>query len=234
MDLTKILKNAPDGVELYSPLCGPCELNRVTKKTITVTSKRNKGFSFMFDEQGKKDEVSDCLLWPSAECNNWDNWQHVLFKEEHTIVHNNTICKIISIDEETTKLLFSDNTTDTFSTAHMQRARWADEKESTNYCIILGENFINETHEKDMKITEQTEGRVGLQPFDKVLARDLDHDCWHATVFSHIDKKRSQIYTYRVAGGWYYQCIPYNDETKHLLGTTDEAPEKYITWEKTE
>ena len=25
--------------------------------------------------------------------------------------------------------------------------------------------------------------------------------------------------------------IPYNDETKHLVGTTDEAPEFYRYWE---
>ena len=25
--------------------------------------------------------------------------------------------------------------------------------------------------------------------------------------------------------------IPYNDETKHLVGTTDEAPEYYRYWE---
>ena len=29
----------------------------------------------------------------------------------------------------------------------------------------------------------------------------------------------------------YDKCIPYNDETKHLLGTSDEAPEYYRYWE---
>ena len=27
------------------------------------------------------------------------------------------------------------------------------------------------------------------------------------------------------------KVIPYNDETKHLVGTTDEAPEFYKYWE---
>ena len=26
-------------------------------------------------------------------------------------------------------------------------------------------------------------------------------------------------------------CVPYNDDTKHLVGTTDEAPEYYRYWE---
>ena len=29
----------------------------------------------------------------------------------------------------------------------------------------------------------------------------------------------------------YYYCIPYNEETKHLVGTTNEAPEFYRYWE---
>ena len=36
---------------------------------------------------------------------------------------------------------------------------------------------------------------------------------------------------YRICDNCYYdQCIPYNDETKHLIGTTDDAPEKYKVW----
>ena len=30
---------------------------------------------------------------------------------------------------------------------------------------------------------------------------------------------------------YYKCCIPYNDETKHLLGTTEEAPDYYKYWE---
>lgn len=31
------------------------------------------------------------------------------------------------------------------------------------------------------------------------------------------------------AGAW-CQCIPYNEETKHLVGTTDMPDSKYINW----
>ena len=27
------------------------------------------------------------------------------------------------------------------------------------------------------------------------------------------------------------RCIPYNEDTKHLVGTTEEAPEYYRNWE---
>lgn len=68
-----------------------------------------------------------------------------------------------------------------------------------------------------------------LQPYDKVLIRDAGYDRWTCNMFSHIDNKLECNY---VCGGfaWKY-CIPYNEDTKHLVGTDDEAPEYYRYWE---
>ena len=68
-----------------------------------------------------------------------------------------------------------------------------------------------------------------LQPFDKVLARDRDSEDWTCGFFSHKDE--GIAYSYRCVGTPFIYCIPYNDETKHLLGTSDEAPEYYRYWE---
>ena len=68
-----------------------------------------------------------------------------------------------------------------------------------------------------------------LQPFDKVLARDYFHDEWMCTFFSHIRENSDSPYV-GVNLDWRC-CIPYNDNTKHLVGTTDEAPEYYRYWE---
>ena len=72
-----------------------------------------------------------------------------------------------------------------------------------------------------------------LNAFDRVLVR-LRKDCiWHATFFSHYDKEvKWGCYPFVTTGSRSYsECIPYNDETKHLLGTTEEAPEFYRYWE---
>lgn len=72
-----------------------------------------------------------------------------------------------------------------------------------------------------------------LVAFDKVLVR-LRKDCiWHATFFSHYDKEvKWGCYPFVTTGSRSYsECIPYNDETKHLLGTSEEAPEYYRYWE---
>ena len=65
-----------------------------------------------------------------------------------------------------------------------------------------------------------------LQPFDKVLVRDDYKEHWLCRFFSHIVDE-VHIYKYITIGSTYKYCIPYNDDTKHLVGTTDEAPEFY-------
>lgn len=68
-----------------------------------------------------------------------------------------------------------------------------------------------------------------LQPFDKVIARDYNTEKWRCDFFSHTTE--SGVYKYATIKYVFRQCIPYNDDTKHLVGTTDEAPEFYRYWE---
>ena len=65
-----------------------------------------------------------------------------------------------------------------------------------------------------------------LKPFDKVLVRDNINNPWVCDHFSYINHANICITTDRCK-----YCIPYNDDTKHLLGTTEEAPEYYRYWE---
>ena len=68
-----------------------------------------------------------------------------------------------------------------------------------------------------------------LKPFDKVLMRIGNNDYkWSCDLFSYINNDTCR---YHGVGYCAKYCIPYNDETKHLLGTTDEAPEYYRYWE---
>ena len=67
-----------------------------------------------------------------------------------------------------------------------------------------------------------------LKPFDMVLVRDNMEE-WSCSFFSHIRKNTG--YPYKVSCSSYEKCIPYNDETKHLVGTKEEAPEYYKYWE---
>ena len=69
-----------------------------------------------------------------------------------------------------------------------------------------------------------------LQPFDKVLSRYGTESNWMCTFFSHIiDKVNPYV---DCNGITVHVCIPYNDDTKHLVGTNKDCPEYYKWWEK--
>ena len=72
-----------------------------------------------------------------------------------------------------------------------------------------------------------------LKPFDKVLVRQKDYTDvpWKVDFYSHKDVYTNGDLFYVCVCSPYRCCIPYNDETKHLVGTTDEAPEYYRYWE---
>lgn len=57
-----------------------------------------------------------------------------------------------------------------------------------------------------------------FKPFDKVLVRDNDTAIWQTAIYSHYDKEWGHMANSKV---WDF-CIPYNEQTKHLLGTTDD------------
>ncbi len=68
-----------------------------------------------------------------------------------------------------------------------------------------------------------------LQPFDKVLGRNQKSQKWKCQLFSNIRKNTN--YPYVCLGYYFRYCIPYNNNTKHLVSTTEEAPEYYRYWE---
>ena len=71
-----------------------------------------------------------------------------------------------------------------------------------------------------------------LKPFDRVLVSYgvSGESNWKCKLFSHIDNNES-TYKYDCCDALYQYCIPYNDDTKHLVGTAEEAPEYYRYWE---
>ena len=69
-----------------------------------------------------------------------------------------------------------------------------------------------------------------LQPFDKVLVRDIKTTNWKCKFFSHISESKNNYFV--CTDSIWKHCIPYNDETKYLVGTTKEAPEYYCYWEE--
>lgn len=66
-----------------------------------------------------------------------------------------------------------------------------------------------------------------LQSFDKVICRN-GLGVWHCDFFSSF--METWACPYVCISGSYTYCIPYNDDTKRLVGTNDDAPEYYEYW----
>lgn len=69
-----------------------------------------------------------------------------------------------------------------------------------------------------------------LKSFDKVFAKCNNSESWKVQLFSHIIED-DKICPYVCISYNYKYCIPYNNDTKHLVGTNEEAPDYYRYWE---
>ena len=70
---------------------------------------------------------------------------------------------------------------------------------------------------------------IPFKHFDKVLVRDTREGEWKCTFFSHCIP--TALYPFTTVSGLYKYCIPYNSETGHLVGTTEDCPSEYKIWE---
>lgn len=60
--------------------------------------------------------------------------------------------------------------------------------------------------------------KVEFKPYDKVVVRDREDLVWFADLFSHIDKENNR---FACVGNFWNVCLPYNEETAKLIGTTN-------------
>ena len=80
--------------------------------------------------------------------------------------------------------------------------------------------FAEETDAKKKQVVDLKIKWITPKPFDRVITRNAYDDIWTANIFSHMNSCGEYV-TIGCAGGYHY-CIPYNEETAHLIGTTDE------------
>lgn len=78
LNIAKILKDAPKGTKLYSPICGECELNCVDNSvTLSIVVSVDGCGNFYFTNEGKHRDISnaECLLFPSKENRDWSTFK---------------------------------------------------------------------------------------------------------------------------------------------------------------
>lgn len=125
-------------------------------------------------------------------------------------IYKHTLYFYVSIDE-TFGLLFDDNC------VSAEGYRFATEEEKQQLFSALAKE--GKAWDKKKEVVD-LKPKVDLKPFDKVLSRRCSEDYWVLNFYSH--KSHKTDYHICIDGSSNLYCIPYNEETAHLLGTTDE------------
>lgn len=217
LNLVEILKDCPKGTKLYSLIYGYVELERISndendKYPIFIRLTSNTIDCVAKDGRYIGNYDGECVLFPSKEQRDWSKFKQLVkpkFKVGDKIV--NILGKRMGafgsygIISEITydKYIFTD----------------------TSYAFIRNQDSWELVPDKKPKFDPKT-----LCPFDKVLVRDRDVECWSCGIFSHIINECAPYGCVCIYYAYDY-CIPYNEETKHLVGTADEAPEYYRYWD---
>lgn len=246
-NLVEILKNAPKGLELYSPIYGKVTLSDVQPCSVYVKCESISSKEIMFDEYGRKTEKGECLLFPSKECKNWNGWQLTLFKPGHFITTAMGLTFYIK-----TKLncdfefVYKDGSTGDINS--ITTFRFASTEEIEHFYVELRKNGYTIKNGElkpaercairlegyptniSVSVTETKNNKPftidDFKPFDKVLVRAILG--WKIELFATYHKDWST--PYECLGGSYDKCVPYNEETKCLLSTFIEYNGKYKTW----
>ena len=78
--------------------------------------------------------------------------------------------------------------------------------------VVVPKGVLIKVKRLDMK-----QNQFEFKPFDQVLVRDYDDDPWRAMHYSHFDEMQKHY----CGSSYWIQCIPYNENTAHLLGTRE-------------
>ena len=184
----------------------------------------------------------ECMIFPSKDQRDWSKFQRP-FKDGDVIYVRTRMFKWVSIFKKETEykiITYADYNLDTNNfhgadnygemtlcqTNAILEKRIATEEEKQKLFQAIKEhgytwNAVTKTLEK---VEKPKFDPATLKPFDQVLVRNVLTDKWRIGFFEKIDTENPK---YDTAFSSYLHCIPYNDETKHLLGKAEMEPEYY-------
>lgn len=249
LNLVEILKDCPQGTKLWTDCCGEVEFIEINKKPsrpIFEIKFKCRDLNISTDRQGRIHEDGIPMLFPSkdnrdwstfripfnegdfiyTECNSGNEWISIykfrskegvfftyanFYKGDKTLNFNESRGLCNDEDIKYQRLASDAEIEQVIKALHMEGYNWNNEAKK-----------IEKIEEDKPKWNPET-----LQPFDKVLVRDADTDYWDGDCYIHTDKETGSDYPYYCLVDNYKICIPFNDETKHLLGTNQAPPEFY-------
>lgn len=226
INIAEILKYCPKGTKLYTPLFGEVTFDSIgiDEKYPIIVHKLD-GIKTSFTEEGHYTAYpnSECVLFPSSEMRDWtkffkrgdvvrsiDDGAQAVFKGWESDDYTSFYASIVhhaEVDEWDEDIVFA---VESFYKEYEEFARGF---------IVDAEEHYNGKYNPETLQVEPVKPVCPFMPFDKVLVR-CGNGTWGATFFSRCDNKSTWTYVGVDCNNW-EQCIPYNEQTAHLLGTTD-------------
>lgn len=240
IDLTKILKDCPKGTKLYSTTLGEVELEDVKYADgviYPIIVRLNNGLTESFTADGKMLHNFDgeCTLFPSKGQRSWSKFTVPWLKKEGYAV--------AWLEEQGEQ---AQSQTNEHMWLHLVSdvltwkdgiGQYLDDPEvqeiAKRLCNKYAQKLYNPSVISNSSNTAKNEQKFDpktLKEFDRVLVKLSNDDVWDADFFSYYNPLEKCM-KYVCVANFAVFCIPYNDETKHLVGTTEEAPEYYRYWE---
>lgn len=227
INIAEILKDCPKGMKLYSPIFGEVKFDGLQENTVSVLSTYydGRGIFNSFKENGSfffGYSQSECLLFPSSEMRDWTKF----FKRGDVVIKNGGGMAVVFdgwandayTEFNTTVNLYCDNNTGEEEVCDTLLFRKATEEERKQF-VKKAERILNGKYNPETLQVEPVKPTCPFKPFDKVLVRDDDEKKWRASLFAYYDENSKLPYV--CIPYVHTQCIPYNEHTAHLLGTTD-------------
>ena len=169
--------------------------------------------SFTVDGKFMKNYDAECALFPSKDQRDWSKFTAPWYQNDESIKPKFKVGDVIRHKET--------NKDDVYKISKV----YDDSYGIVGFTWVLYMKYQDQYELVPNKFDPKT-----LKPFERVITRN-DYDVWSCTLFSHISNKPDSRYIYVTCESVHKYCIPYNDETKHLVGTKEDAPEFYKYWE---
>lgn len=250
LNLVEILKDCPKGMELDCTMYDNATFGGIIENGLyPIKVYVGDGPTMMLTKYGQytDNDFAKCIIFPKGETT-WEGFVPPCeFKDGDILSYqcgtfqNRTIYiyrqperfntgYYVAISGDPDEEFMIDNKGVFALNGYNDTARFATEEEKQKLfdaIKLYGYKWNAETKTLEKLVKPKFDPKT-LKAFDKVLVRYAKGRIWLPDLFGYKD----DIGTICVANGCTKrECIPYNDETKHLLGTSDEAPEYYRYWE---
>ena len=251
LNLVDILKNCPKGMALDCTMYDNATFGGIIENGLyPIKVYVGDGPTMMLTKYGQYTDVdlAKCIIFPKGEttwegfvppcefkdgdilsyqCKGFNNRSIYIYRYHKRF--NTSYYVALSGDDNEFRI---DNTGKWALNGYNDTARFATEEERQKLFKAIKDNgyeWDDETKTLKKLVKPKFDPKT-LVAFDKVLVKDDGDWIWRVDIIS-VPAYYNDNIPYLIGDNDFDWIIPYNEETKHLVGTHDEAPEYYRYWE---